>query len=465
MNFKFIFFLLLITTTSSAQEFVGPSIHFEDSYLSWKNFPAISEDGSHYLIVYNRYSCCVDLGNTLQKRSTSTGEIIKEIVLSPDETENVQFSTKKKMMIFKEVENMLNETKYHSLIKIEKPEPIEDKDTNALVVMAKLQGQSFISESFNLPQSKLHGFCCTGDYDSQESCTIDQGLHNVWLSKKHGVLLTQSGLWHLADGCDDGPYYRIVPLLKKEGQNSNTFNERLNDRLTIFGNRIWVRSEPISGEVVFTLNEGDVCRVIKRGVQQTIGLTTDYWYQIVFENKKGWVFGSQTSIRQESTIARFETYLTEVLDTYFFGKSFDISMRNSAVRPLKHKDIGYFRLYNSGTTCNIESYENSSSYRKKKYPEIPEVTYFENKMPVNGFCEESKSSDGVYFTVVNEFPSYVFFDGEYSSKKIEISNKYNRGMKMKAVILYNRRIIKTLYFIATDNHWWLVVIDDCDCSA
>ncbi|TPN83934.1 SH3 domain-containing protein [Aquimarina algicola] len=466
MNFRVVLLLLLlINTISSAQESVHPSIYYKDAHLFWKNFPAISEDGSNYLIIYNQYSCCVDTGNILQQRSTDTEEIVKEIVLSPDETKGLEFSTKKKMTILKQVENVLNETKYYSLVKVEKPEQIQNKGSNAFAIRAKLNSQSFTSESFSLPPSELHGFCCTGNYDSQENCAIDQSLHDVWFSKKHNVFLVQSGVWHSADGCDDGPYYKIVPFANEKRHDVTTFDEGLNDKLTILGNRIWVRSEPISGKLVFTANDGDVCRIIDKGERQTIGLITDYWYQIVFKNKKGWVFGSQTSIKQEKTIASFKTYLAEVLETYFFGKRFDVLMHRSEVKPLKHKDIGYFRLYNPGITCNIEFYENSKSYRKEEYPEIPEVTYFENKMPINGFCEESKSPDGVYFTTVNEFPSYVILSDEFTNKKIDLQDKYNRGTKMKAVILHNKMIIKTLYFVALDNHWWLVVVDDCDCSA
>lgn len=466
MNFKAILFLvLLINTISLAQESIHPSIHYRDSYLSWKNFPAISEDGSHYLLIYNQYSCCVDTGSILQKRSVSTGEISQEIVLSPEETVEIEFSTKKKMTILKQVESILNETKYYSLVKIQKPEQIQDKDTNALVVQAKLQDQSFTSKGFTLPQSKLHGFCCTGNYDSQENCGIDQRVHKVWLNREHRVFLIESGVWHSADGCDDGPYHKIVPFLNENKRNVDTFNQGVNDTLTISGNRIWVRSKPVVGKVLFTLNDGDVCRVIRKGESQTIGLVTDYWYHIAFGNKEGWVFGSQTSISKEIVIQEFKTYIAKVLRTSFFGKKFDVLMHRSDVKSLTHKEIDYLRIYNPGATCVLEPYQVSGDYNKEAYPEMPNTMYFENKMPVDGFCEESESPDGVYFDVVSEFPSYVILSEGFESKKIKLPQRYERGEKMKVVVLQNKMIIKTLYFVAADDHWWLVVIDDCDCSA
>ena len=59
----------MTNTISLAQELVHPNIHYNDTHLSWENFPAISEDGSHYLIIYNEYSCCIDTGNILQQQA------------------------------------------------------------------------------------------------------------------------------------------------------------------------------------------------------------------------------------------------------------------------------------------------------------------------------------------------------------------------------------------------------------
>ncbi|TSE04978.1 hypothetical protein [Aquimarina algiphila] len=207
--------LLLISYRLLAQELDTPSIVYNDTDLSWQNFPAISEDGSYYLIIYNEYSCCVDTGSILQQRSVTTGEINKEIILYPNETDQIEFSSEKKATIIKEVQDLLKETSYFKLFEVKKHQQIQQKDNNELFVKAKLLTQSFTSKSVNLPLSKLHGFCCTGDYDSKESCDVSQSIENVWLSKKHQLLLIESGVTHPADGCDDGPYYTVTPLLKE----------------------------------------------------------------------------------------------------------------------------------------------------------------------------------------------------------------------------------------------------------
>lgn len=122
-------------------------------------------------------------------------------------------------------------------------------------------------------------------------------------------------------------------------------------------------------------------------------------------------------------------------------------------------------MYNSGTTCQLEPYKLHENYSKKKEPKILEVAYFEDQMPIGGFCEKSKNLDGVYYKEVKKLPSYTTFLKKYVSKEIELPIIYERGKKMKVVILHNKMIIKTLYFIAADNKWSLVVVDDCNCGA
>ena len=79
---------------------------------------------------------------------------------------------------------------------------------------------------------------------------------------------------------------------------NNTSQEVLESTLIIDGDNIWIRSEPRTGDVVFTLDAGTICKVLERGEEQTIRENTDYWYKIEYNGKTGWVFGSQTSIKQ-----------------------------------------------------------------------------------------------------------------------------------------------------------------------
>lgn len=64
--------------------------------------------------------------------------------------------------------------------------------------------------------------------------------------------------------------------------------------LLIHGNDIWVRDYPNTGEVIMKLNEGSICKILQMGRFDFIQDNGNNWYEIEFEGKTGWVFGSQT---------------------------------------------------------------------------------------------------------------------------------------------------------------------------
>ncbi|PKV49174.1 hypothetical protein ATE84_1191 [Aquimarina sp. MAR_2010_214] len=234
--------------------------------------------------------------------------------------------------------------------------------------------------------------------------------------------------------------------------------------LVITGDNIWVREYPKTGEVVFTLNDGEVCRVLEKGEEQIIRGNRDFWYKIEHSSKIGWVFGSQTSIRQNADLKSFEPFLEHFLETSFFGKKIDSLMhfRASIITDIIHKEIGFYRLYNPGAACaRYQSYDNYSIIM----PKVDTPVFFAEEFPEDGFCEKSSSPDGIYYKRIDSLPRYLNMDEVFEMEKINIPTKYRGGPKVKVNILYKEWIIKTMYFMVADNKWWLVVIDDCDCSA
>ena len=92
---------------------------------------------------------------------------------------------------------------------------------------------------------------------------------------------------------------------------------------------------------------------------------------------------------------------------------------------------------------------------------------FYNRMPDGGFCEESKDKDGVYCAIVKEIPSAVdpasFESDEIKNLKIDLPKKYKAILKI--VVLDGGFIKKTFYFFDIADNWFLLFVDDCDCSA
>ncbi|WP_298543980.1 SH3 domain-containing protein [uncultured Aquimarina sp.] len=234
------------------------------------------------------------------------------------------------------------------------------------------------------------------------------------------------------------------------------------NQLFIEGKNIWVRETPVDGKVLMKLNTGDTCLVLGKSNEQVIKGNKDFWYQIEHNGEIGWVFGSQTSIRQKAAINNFEPFLKYFLTTSFFGKRINslIKVKSHHINPFVKKEIGVYRFFNPGSACVLASFE---SYIPV-HPKIDFLSIYKNESPKNGFCDESKDPDGVYYSEIDKLPTYADIE-KGGSERINIPAKYRNGSKIKVDILKDEWIVKTMYFIIADHKWWLVLIDDCDCSA
>ncbi|WP_027391325.1 hypothetical protein [Aquimarina latercula] len=206
-------FLLVVSKSLFAQEPRQPIVDYEENNLILDNFPAISEDGSHYLAVYNQYSCCIYLGNSLQKIETSSGKILSEIIISPTE-ESVQFTISKQKSIYKNIKHLLKSNHYYTMKLIDKFKVMYGEDKDELYIMVNISDNIYASKKFILPRINSHGFCCNGGIDMNENCLLNQEIINVSFSIRHNVLLVETGLDQLADGCDQGPFYQVIPISK-----------------------------------------------------------------------------------------------------------------------------------------------------------------------------------------------------------------------------------------------------------
>ncbi|WP_405206454.1 hypothetical protein [Aquimarina sp. LLG6339-5] len=206
-------FFLVVSKSLFSQEPRQPIVYYEEDNLVLDNFPAISEDGSHYLVVYNQYSCCVYLGNSLQKIETNSGKILNEIIISPAE-ESIQFTISKQKSIYKNIKDLLKSNHYYTMNMIDKFKIMYGEGKDELYIMVNISGRVYVSEKFTLPRINSHGFCCNGGIDMNENCLLNQAIINVSFSDKHSTLLVETGLDQLADGCDQGPFYQVIPISK-----------------------------------------------------------------------------------------------------------------------------------------------------------------------------------------------------------------------------------------------------------
>ena len=93
---------------------------------------------------------------------------------------------------------------------------------------------------------------------------------------------------------------------------------------------------------------------------------------------------------------------------------------------------------------------------------MSKLSFYENKDPSGGFCEDASSPNGIYYKQIYDLPK------DYDP--IEIRDipapYYLRNLKkMEVNIQFNYYVVNTFYFVKYKNKWVLLYTYDCDCSS
>lgn len=268
--------------------------------------------------------------------------------------------------------------------------------------------------------------------------------------------------------CKESPKIISTPDPVKE-KNVSTPENKVNppvEKLVIVGNNIWVRSKPATGEVIMKLNDGTECVILDVSDEQVIRGMVDVWYKIEHDGKQGWVFGSQTDRKFKATLDSFEPYIKHFLSACFSDKNLDslIYHEDKYMDSYIHPKIGFTRMYNPGVACvpfGLQVDENTHGNLK---PDVNGLPLFQFHEPEDGFCEESKDNDGIYY-FESDLPSYPDMSGEMKVVQLAFPEAYQNAPVMEVNILKDKWIISKMSFVLADGKWWLFLIDDCDCSA
>ncbi len=154
-----------------------------------------------------------------------------------------------------------------------------------------------------------------------------------------------------------------------------------------------------------------------------------------------------------------------------------LDVRSSLLSQFIHPDIGVGASNNPGVACigGMYSYSGEKStldssllvYFTLDLPDLSKCRIIANKLPREGFCEESPDKDGIYYKKVGKIGPFVDInDGEnFTSRNMQLPAKYKNSQIMYVQILLDRWIVKKIYFVKADGKWWFVFLDKCDCSA
>jgi hypothetical protein len=167
--------------------------------------------------------------------------------------------------------------------------------------------------------------------------------------------------------------------------------------------------------------------------------------------------------------AEFTVFLPYFLQTCYYQQNLDSLVYHSSptITSFMNKKAGFGRYYNRGAFCNLfmeapYDYPFTDTYQGE-VANVKDLAMF-NKKPVEGFCEESKDPNGVYYYETTTFPDSWDMNKD-KAVKTNLPVEFKQAPKMKVDILVDKYIAQQFYFAQIENIWYLVYIDDCDCSA
>ncbi|MBN2663318.1 MAG: SH3 domain-containing protein [Bacteroidales bacterium] len=254
---------------------------------------------------------------------------------------------------------------------------------------------------------------------------------------------------------------------KNSGTNSNTTqtdsNQTTNNQqnqtdnnteyISIIGNQIWVRSEPQNGDVILKLDDGVQCELLEKGQQQTINGVTDYWYKIKVNGQEGWVFGSQTSLQQNTNVDE------QTLITNYFNNFFDkVNAQNYSELKSYFIDDSVIVLYNPGVFVYYSFYYYTEALELLDVSEYGSEINF-SAFPTFDMDEFAWSKNGLYvqpsnnaevITHLNQFSDYP----QYIIDKVSKSEKMITHTLLAA---YHDGVY--FYFGKVNSQWKIIAID------
>lgn len=160
----------------------------------------------------------------------------------------------------------------------------------------------------------------------------------------------------------------------------------------------------------------------------------------------------------------FENFLYSFLSTVYSNQKIDslISISSPRILDFVEPSIGFGRFWNMGAACNLYKEGNYEYYDFPVQPDVADLPLFKNQDPQGGFCDEASTPDGIYYKQVYDLPEdWDVIKGE----SIPPPRKLKYLNKIMVQVQYNYWVVKTMYFIESNDKWYLLYFDDCDCSA
>ncbi len=222
---------------------------------------------------------------------------------------------------------------------------------------------------------------------------------------------------------------------------------------------VWMLENPNTDNLVYRLSTGNTCEILERSEKVIINGMEDYWYRVKFNDKVGWVLGTETNLKTGISANR-EDFKA------FFIRFLEDSYQAEDLNKYLHPEIGIYGANNPGAYC-IMSRTLALINQSVPAEEIPMI--FE-RSPKGNYCDGFKGEkSGLYILpdFINELPQFPIFDdnGDIKTTPIILPKSNNPIVYKKVKVIVDEQFESDIYFANIDYKWYLILEDLCDCSA
>lgn len=230
------------------------------------------------------------------------------------------------------------------------------------------------------------------------------------------------------------------------------------NELIINVERVWMLNTPFSDDLSYQLSAGDTCEILSRGKKMILNGMEDYWYKVKFNEKTGWIFGSETNLKTGviHEVENFKAFFQRFIEDSYKGRDLNIYL---------HPEIGIYGANNPGALCVLVR-SMAIVNQSTRTEEVPPI--FE-RAPKGNYCEGFDEEEGGFYILpetIQSLPSYPYFDnnGNLKDTPIKLPETQNKIIYKKVKVIINKQFESDMYFANIDYKWYLIIEDLCDCS-
>ncbi|MEL7270372.1 MAG: hypothetical protein AAGL34_12420 [Bacteroidota bacterium] len=203
---------ILITSGVRAQQ-IGKVSNLNDTISSVEIINSdtpmvrvISDDSQYVIVKFGKYSCCYDSGTFLRLYEGNK----ENWTIQTYPAEDVEWTETDFDSVKVKARQLIGIKKYYTMALVSK---YKIKNSRAALSIEFVTDKTYRSKPFKI--DSIPSNCCLGIIEEIPNCKVHPKIQKIWIDKHNQVLLIEYGI-NSTNGCDRGPFFKTVTLIKNE---------------------------------------------------------------------------------------------------------------------------------------------------------------------------------------------------------------------------------------------------------